>query len=155
MFPSFDRLLPLVLLTGMIRRHDYHRRPRSRHVVAGHPAAASRPSTPLWRPTSRGGPCRLGGHRLPAAHRHPPAAAAHPPARLRQPGHLLAAAARLVARRRVAAAAPTPCRRSRARAVGLGGPASGPPSCTVTRGTTIRAAGGRCAGGDLPADRPA
>jgi transposase len=45
-----------------------------------------------------------------AAHRHPLAAAAHPRAGLRQPGHLLATAARLATRRRLAAT-PSPAAR--------------------------------------------
>jgi hypothetical protein len=41
--------LLLALLMGMICGHD-HRRPRSRHVVAGHPAPAAHPTTPRRRP---------------------------------------------------------------------------------------------------------
>jgi len=48
--PTFGRFLLLALLMGMIRGHDHHRRPRSRHVVAGHPAPAPHATTPLRRP---------------------------------------------------------------------------------------------------------
>jgi transposase len=43
--------LLLGVLGGMIRGHDPHRRhPRLRAAVAGHPAAAANPATPLRRP---------------------------------------------------------------------------------------------------------
>jgi transposase len=43
-FPTFDRLLSLALLRGMIGRHDHRRRyPYPRAAVAGHPAAAAAP----------------------------------------------------------------------------------------------------------------
>jgi hypothetical protein len=71
----------------------------------------------LWRPSPRQRPRGTGRRRLPAAHRHPLAAAAYSPAGLRQPGYLLAAAARLTARWRLAATPPP--------AVGGAGP-SGP-----------------------------
>jgi hypothetical protein len=73
------------------------------------------PPPPLRRPTPRRRPRLPGRHRLPAAHRRSLAAAAHPPARLRQPGHLLAAAARLATRWRLAAAAPPAARPARPR----------------------------------------
>jgi hypothetical protein len=51
-FPTFVRILLSALAVGMIRGHDDHRRhPRSRPAVAGDPAAAAHPTTPLRRPT--------------------------------------------------------------------------------------------------------
>src|SRR6266536_3062624 len=52
-FPTFDRMLSLALVMAMIcghDHHDHHRDPRSRATVAGGPAPAPRPSTPLRRP---------------------------------------------------------------------------------------------------------
>ena len=50
-FPTFVRILLSALAVGMIRGHDDHRRhPRSRPAVAGDPAAAAHPTTPLRRP---------------------------------------------------------------------------------------------------------
>jgi hypothetical protein len=47
-----------------------------------------------------------------------------------------------------------PSRRSRARGDGRGGRARGPPSSMATRGTTTRAAAGRCANGGSPRGSP-
>jgi Helix-turn-helix domain len=52
-FPTFGRFLLFALLAGMICGHDYCRCPGPRAAVAGHPAPAPRPATPLGRPPSR------------------------------------------------------------------------------------------------------
>jgi hypothetical protein len=104
------------------------------------------PTTPLRRPPAHRRPRCPGRHRLRTAHR-PVAAAAHPPVRLWQPGHLLAAAARLAARRCLAAAAPpavapSPCAPSTSgpgwSRSAAAGPAGTPSTGWTTRGSQAR-----------------
>jgi hypothetical protein len=131
----------------MIHRHDSNRRhlgPRA--TVAGYPALAAYPATPLRRPPTHRRSGGAGRHRLPAAHRHPLAAATHPPAGLRQPGHLLAPTTGLAARWRVAAAPPPPAGGAEPpRPAGL---VAGQPGLDQRTGKT-----GGCPTGPNPTDR--
>jgi hypothetical protein len=95
-FPTFGRFLLLALLTGMIRGYDDQRRcPRPRHVVQ-----AIQPLLPTP-PRRYGGRPRVDERAVLVA-----SSTSYAPAspggcsrwRARQPGHLLAAAARLAAR---------------------------------------------------------
>jgi hypothetical protein len=53
-FPTFGWFLLLALLASMIGGYDHHHRdPSPRAAVAGHPAPAAHPTTPLRRPPPR------------------------------------------------------------------------------------------------------